>query len=127
MTDAEIAAIKARAEAAMPGPWWMTEDGVIWGGGHPHEHMPGDPDDLLDEIVVDSSYYDADREFITHARADIPALVAAYEAALEIVRAVAAFPAAQDEAQTPMARLMTIREQARALLGMGEGEEEAQS
>lgn len=76
MTDEEAQAIKARVDAAMPGPWWMTEDAVIWGGGHPHEHAPGDPDDLLDEIVVDSAYSDMDLHFIAHAREDIPALLA---------------------------------------------------
>ena len=71
-----IEEIKARAEAATPGPWLV----------HPHESAEG-------QLVVDEHYDNVaecyvpeDATFIAHAREDIPYLLAEVErlrAALE--------------------------------------------
>ena len=66
LTDEQLAAIRARAEAATPGPW----------------HVPGGDDggaDWVDKANGDmvcqcTSYRNA--PFIAHAREDIPALLA---------------------------------------------------
>ena len=70
-------AIKARAEAATEGPWRVRTDyipGVIEVEG------PTASNDYVAELSADK----ADLEFIAHSRADIPALVAAVEAVLEL-------------------------------------------
>ena len=70
-------AIKARAEAATEGPWRVISDyipGVIEVEG------PTARNDYVAELSADK----ADLEFIAHARTDIPALVAALEAVLEL-------------------------------------------
>lgn len=60
MSDIDIDAIRARAEAATPGPW-------------------ADHDGPLLEDVVAYIYSDADEAFIAHAREDVPALLAEVE------------------------------------------------
>lgn len=73
----ELDAIKARAEAATEGPWRVRTDyipGVIEVEG------PTASNDYVAELSADK----ADLEFIAHSRADIPALVAAVEAVLEL-------------------------------------------
>ena len=70
-------AIKARAEAATDGPWRVISDyipGVIEVEG------PTASNDYVAELSADK----ADLEFIAHARQDIPALLAAVEAVLEL-------------------------------------------
>jgi hypothetical protein len=79
MTNEELAAIKARAEAATPGPWTAAEDptdGGLW-------VMGKRPVRICD---VESNTRSSDRllevgdvEFIAHARSDIPALLAEVE------------------------------------------------
>lgn len=70
LTDDELAAMAARAEAATPGPWTFEENSELI---HP-EGMP--------HAVVGSVWCDgicncyADIRFIAAARADIPALLA---------------------------------------------------
>ena len=73
--------IKARAEAATNGPWVNDSTEI----GRP---FPGT--DTIDVWVAESCQPDgdgidgeADAEFIAHARADVPALVAALETVLE--------------------------------------------
>lgn len=70
MTPGELAAIKARAEAATPGPW----DTVL--SRHVVSHADafrGAPDwPLMPKTVADAT-------FISHARTDVPALVAEVE------------------------------------------------
>ena len=82
MTPEQIAAIKARAEAATKGPWtspWdlpddATEDQIYIAGPR-------------GEMVVGTMWYDGqhfacaeqDAAFICHARSDVPALVAEVE------------------------------------------------
>ena len=75
--SSQLDAIKARAEAATEGPWRVRTDyipGVIEVEG------PTASNDYVAELSADK----ADLEFIAHSRADIPALVAAVEAVLEL-------------------------------------------
>jgi len=93
MTESfDRAAIKARAEAATPGPWdtsttsWEPEALMV--------DMPDGADDVYSlawhaggGLCVMSA---ADAEFIAHAREDIPALLAALEEAERRIAAVEA-------------------------------------
>jgi len=72
MADAELEAIKARVEAATPGPWDASapdEDG---------ESIVGAPGEWWDWDHTTCEHYD-DAVFIAHARTDVPALVAEVE------------------------------------------------
>jgi hypothetical protein len=71
MTDHELAAIEARANAATPGPWGWREVGS---GFYPTA-IVYDRDDA--EVVKDTDFIvKDDLEFIAHAREDIPKLIA---------------------------------------------------
>jgi hypothetical protein len=79
MTDEEIAAILARAEAATPGPW--EADGVPYNISDPViVALPGDV--YIAQTVYDMQSgtikhnVDEDTLFIAAARSDVPALVA---------------------------------------------------
>ena len=66
-----IEEIKARVEAATPGPWEFSEPNLI---------VAGDPDDpgWWGEVAsVSDSYFNntVDADFIAHARADVPYLL----------------------------------------------------
>lgn len=65
MTELDLDAIKARADAASAGPWTAERDGLVWAP------RLGDP--------VSGSTEMEDAEFIAAARADVPALVAEVE------------------------------------------------
>jgi hypothetical protein len=69
MTNEELAEIEARANAATPGPWNDTSEGVASEKENYYicECYQNDPDDVI---------IDADRKFIAHARDDIPNLIA---------------------------------------------------
>lgn len=67
MTQTELEAIKARAAAATPGPWEFDGKGDIV------------PDGDKSDFVAMIHYSAEDAEFIAHARADVPALVAEVE------------------------------------------------
>jgi hypothetical protein len=69
-----LAAIKARAEAASIGPW--TDDGGTVSAPNRPPNV-GPPFGLTE--VVEWVMNDADRAFITHAREDVPWLVAQVE------------------------------------------------
>jgi hypothetical protein len=73
----ELDAIRARAEAATPGPWRVFVDGILEGvsgaNGLLEVAEPGD-------LRVD------DARFVAHARSDVPRLLAAIDT-LEQVRA----------------------------------------
>jgi len=86
MSELNLEAIKARCEAATPGPWHYHLDNLI---AHPNEDYP---------ILVEAGSYEGlsreqqkalvrnNRIFVAHARSDVPALVAEVErlrAALE--------------------------------------------
>lgn len=63
----DLEPIKARCEAATPGPWFCDGDmDSVWSDAHPHGHVVTDPEGQ-------------DGPFIAHARTDVPALVAEVE------------------------------------------------
>lgn len=83
----DVDAIAARAEAATPGPWvdgvmpeWSPSDLVSATATRTLRDSDGSvwvsPIQILD--APNPTPYPADREFIAHARTDIPALLAAY-------------------------------------------------
>lgn len=79
MTKEELEAIGARAEAATEGPWDVSESEVVWAApgvdATPGSSFP----DLQDGA---GEFSEADAAFISHARVDVPALLA-YVAELE--------------------------------------------
>lgn len=85
MTHDELQAIKARAEAATPGPWTF---------------------DIEDWKVVNAESQHAsseeDWQFIAHARTDVPALVAEVERLRELGEALTKIFAVCDEAVEKM-------------------------
>jgi hypothetical protein len=72
----DLEAIKARAEAATPGPWFVDRGGEI---NDPYYSIPGVCRDRYGDnsLMVGSDRPTAD--FIAHARTDVPALVAEVE------------------------------------------------
>ncbi|MES2210997.1 MAG: hypothetical protein V4515_12595 [Chloroflexota bacterium] len=129
MTDLDLDAVQARADAATPGPWRVVERGggpdaddgssILWIGyesGDRPEFAWLDPDEATD----------ADAEFIAHARADVPALLArlaeveADEATLgvaieEVENANSRLQAERDNLAAENARLRQERDEARAM------------
>lgn len=100
LSDARLAEIEARANAATPGPWSPAP----YSGADPHDRIVvGSNNDwllnvgaLVHEAISPKNPQEyADAEFIAHARTDVPALVAEVrrlrerEAALEKVVALA--------------------------------------
>ena len=77
-----LAAIRARLDAATPGPWSYTLGTPTMGGTTWSLRVAGKPG--IRAGVVEYQHGDANAEFITHARTDIPALLAAVEAALAL-------------------------------------------
>jgi len=85
----DLDAIEARAEAADPAPWYLSDLDTAWEDHKPviarldssviTRHEPSHPPTLSSPNV----------QFIAHARADIPALVAELRAAREVVEAAA--------------------------------------
>jgi hypothetical protein len=74
MTEEELAAIEARADAATAGPWAYTPWGEDQRYGDVYSYSQrvltfGTADGTLDED-------DANGNFVAHARADVPALLA---------------------------------------------------
>lgn len=78
MTDEELAAIKARAEAATAGPWHVSGDGTVYSDDRSMEWEASEDAEGL--YNYSGKQLDADAAFIAHARADIPALLAEVEA-----------------------------------------------
>jgi hypothetical protein len=79
MTDNELAAIKARVEAATPGPWeasWSTDfpEGHTEGGSK-YVYAPTVSSVLAGDIEW-GWVHPVDADFIASARADVPALLA---------------------------------------------------
>lgn len=78
--------IQGRADAATHGPWERDNDYDIMG------RRPGlSPDPELDPVIGHLER-DEDDEFIAHARADVPALVAALRAVLDLHKPVEVEP-----------------------------------
>lgn len=103
MTDIDLAAIRARAEAATEGPWYWrnTMDVLLLGArsklvmGFRRFGMNGaqpefrNSDNLMEPAGKANIYDYPDAEFIAHAREDVPALLALVEqqqAALDAAR-----------------------------------------
>lgn len=84
-------AIRARAEAATPAPWFREFGDVITSNPDPRAE-PWQEEPLAERIVRRAEHRDlrdpqgvADADFITHAREDVPALLDALNAAEEEV------------------------------------------
>lgn len=83
MTDEELAAIEARANAATPGPW-RDEGPDERRPRYPHDAIVGPAEDCGIPAMIAKArgfYHSAEVEtansqFIAHAREDVPALVA---------------------------------------------------
>lgn len=80
LSDAELAAMKARVEATTPGPWTPSFEG--------RDHTSGDSVILTSgqDIYISAEDYQgggghfcADLDFIAHARQDLPRLIAEVE------------------------------------------------
>lgn len=87
MRESELAAIEARAQAAAPGPWAWARDYGMSDGRHWCLEQPGNREYTASWALVlmstqptgiDEQPFDQhpDLQFVAHARADIPALVA---------------------------------------------------
>ena len=83
--------IEARANAATEGPWeWEGKSDEMWPQGENSLMATGgaEPEYVLMAWGYDAygitAECDADAEFIAHARTDVPALVAALRAVLEV-------------------------------------------
>jgi len=74
MTKDELNIIRARCDAATPGPWitCSCDDDSFW-GATVFAEQEGHDDEYIANFSRDQI---ADAEFIAHARADVPALLA---------------------------------------------------
>ena len=82
-TEAGLAAIRARAEKATPGPWRTSPQlGYVIPsdvGADYKVAQVGGSRDSPGQIARDDPFWQADTLFIAHARSDVPALLAAVE------------------------------------------------
>lgn len=81
MTDIDLDAIEARANAATEGPWWRREGHAeINGQNYAEVLIPGRVECgsycYGGRSTIEGDRLDADLAFIAHARADVPDLVA---------------------------------------------------
>ena len=117
MDEETLAAIRQRADAAMPGPWEAWEAtrsdtgdlvavhvGDEYWSPNSYDYQPGSPISERRGLAM------RDAEFIAHARDDIPALLAEVDAWREIGRVLAADGIWLSEH-------WTLQQKARALLG----------
>ncbi|MER5694893.1 hypothetical protein ACWDBO_31285 [Streptomyces mirabilis] len=73
LTDQQLDEIETRANAATPGPWELYEGY----GPHFYAYLRGCHLQGIGTLNFgDGEAADADREFVTHAREDVPALLA---------------------------------------------------
>lgn len=95
-THADLQAMRERCADATPGPWscWNAWDIVP---DHVAVERIG-PEDSQMGLVASTSFGGdihcsaADAQFVAHARADLPRLLAALEQSLEVIAHVAALP-----------------------------------
>jgi hypothetical protein len=83
LTDEELAAMQVRADAATPGPWRSWIEGRDHWGGDTFIQMSGVAERASDlYLLFDRAHaaYEADHDFIAHARTDVPRLIAALRA-----------------------------------------------
>lgn len=80
MTDLDLDAITARANAATPGPWQITDRN----GDHVRRKLRGADDRMVLGMSALLWPDPADEAFLTHAREDVPALVSAVTEAREV-------------------------------------------
>jgi hypothetical protein len=101
MTREELEAIRKRCEAATPGPW-SEDDGNIFseelsaqrheaivrrlaGSKEPHpDGGLGQPMGFIASTTQEQPNFDADADFIAHARTDVPKLLAIAGAAMRL-------------------------------------------
>jgi hypothetical protein len=77
MTDAELEAIRVRAQAATPGPWTSMVEGRDHTSGDSFI-MIGPPERRTDDMYVSLGSHPAspaDQDFVAAARQDIPRLL----------------------------------------------------
>ena len=79
--NADIKAIKERCDKATPGPWEWNDDDILCAPAPYYLAMKPFYDDDTGEITICS--FQDDRDFIAHAREDIPALIAEIESLRE--------------------------------------------
>ena len=88
MTKADLTAIRARANAATPGPWRYTYKDCQYHMSSCFIDREGDPDGVgivtcdINQDNADLYATTGDMELIAHARTDIPALCDALEQAM---------------------------------------------
>ena len=89
MSEQELAAIRARAEAATDGPWQQSMDItgrlMVVVNLTPHQFR-----EIIIAVSSDNSPRDEDLDFIAHAREDVPALLAEVERLREALAVVVA-------------------------------------
>ena len=90
MTEEEIEAIAARAAAATLGPWECDDDGHWIQSTSVFDRVYEPTHDRERRIIIDAANKPTDTDFIVHARADVPALIAALREAQSTIARVAA-------------------------------------
>lgn len=76
LTDADLAAMKARADAATPGPWGPRHFGYVFARGTtPQAAEAGYDGTPIVDTFMWTEQGESNREFIAHAREDVPALL----------------------------------------------------
>lgn len=80
MTEAELQAIETRCNEASVAPWhcdpWnMLPNGYLYGPAPAHSHKCAENAGLM-KCHPPASFQYQDADFIAHARADVPALIA---------------------------------------------------
>jgi len=102
----DLDAIRARADAATPGPWAIVERN----GDHIRRKLRGADDQFILGLAALLYPDPADEEFLTHAREDVPALIA------EVKALRSRITAAQDALKGPRAGENIMRAWDRAIV-----------
>lgn len=94
MTEAELSAIEARVNAATPGPWNVIEENDVGPNDEGYwawlEVGPAKVDMPTGGPEKEKKQAESDAEFIAHARADVPALIAEVRRLQQPIRLVIA-------------------------------------